>query len=706
MNLKDDLLLGSASTGSAKFAFTGMMGNNPQASFSGNFIVMPWTNGANENGGNVGIGTTTPGGNLDVRGQAIISAAVDTLNPSYDTLLVGQRPAADSYGSVRISPQNSAFRGYKLEVYDNNTTANYFDIYDVTNSADRLHINSSGNIGIGTANPLGQLDVRENLGTTIPAASFSGQTTFAALVTNNNGVGDLFTASASGWTRFTITNTGGIALGGNLGTGLCLTGGTTAGWSACAGANYWNLVNGNGVTNGGYITPINSTADFLIGGQSTASADFAVLNLNSGTPTATVAGNLIVMPGTSGANELGGMVGIGTTQPQALLNAASASNAALLLQSDTVRTSNSYNSYIKFVKTTQAGVNITDLIGTVGNAGNGPEDFNTYTGTLQNALLIGTTNAYALQFGTNSNVYGTFDTIGRFGLGTNTPTAYLDVTGTASVGGVLKFRSGTAQVQSTADQNLILGGDTTGNITLKAFNGLTANGITFTGYNTCTLKTDGNGNITCGTDFNSPNPNWWNELNGALSPVNLKDDLLLGNSATTSAAFAFTGLMGTQTQASISGNLIVMPNNGFGGQAAIGYTNAGTATLAVNGNVGIGTTTPGRLLDVAGSASINNNLLASLNGGAYYGRTRVSENQWALGNVGATWTSLDSNNRTYESVAMSSDGKYQTAVVLATLTVREFTALPIMVPPGHLWMAIAGIILALPCLPMESTRQH
>jgi len=70
----------------------------------------------------------------------------------------------------------------------------------------------------------------------------------------------------------------------------------------------------------GSIYATNTSEDLLIGGTSTASAKFAILNMNSGTPTATVGGNLIVMPYTSGANELGGKVGIGTTAPVALLD--------------------------------------------------------------------------------------------------------------------------------------------------------------------------------------------------------------------------------------------------------------------------------------------------------------------------------------------------------------------------------------------------
>jgi hypothetical protein len=70
---------------------------------------------------------------------------------------------------------------------------------------------------------------------------------------------------------------------------------------------------------GGFVRQTNITEDFLLGGGSTSSAKFAVLNLNSGTPTATIAGNMIIMPYTFGGSELGGFLGIGTANPLATL---------------------------------------------------------------------------------------------------------------------------------------------------------------------------------------------------------------------------------------------------------------------------------------------------------------------------------------------------------------------------------------------------
>src|SRR5690606_2737012 len=86
-------------------------------------------------------------------------------------------------------------------------------------------------------------------------------------------------------------------------------GSSTPTWGSCAAAVadsiLWQQVDGTAQLK-------NTTLDLLVGGTSTASAKFAVLNVNgTGPVTATVSGNLIVMP-TNGA---GGRVGIGTTNP-------------------------------------------------------------------------------------------------------------------------------------------------------------------------------------------------------------------------------------------------------------------------------------------------------------------------------------------------------------------------------------------------------
>lgn len=139
--------------------------------------------------------------------------------------------------------------------------------------------------------------------------------------------GDLFSASQSGTTKFTISNTGAITdstyAGNNavlyatastgLFTGittsssnLCLVSGASApAWGSCSSSNYWNLASGT-------LSPINSTLDLLIGGTATTSAKFAVLNVNSGTPTASVSA------GAAGAAYLTAAGKLATTAKQTL----------------------------------------------------------------------------------------------------------------------------------------------------------------------------------------------------------------------------------------------------------------------------------------------------------------------------------------------------------------------------------------------------
>ena len=131
----------------------------------------------------------------------------------------------------------------------------------------------------------------------------------------------------------------------------------------------------------------------------------------------------------------------------------------------------------------------------------------------------------------------------------------LDVLGTASIGGQLTFRSTFGTIQTTADQTLAIGGNTTGKIVLSAFNGQTVTlnntgAIVFGGYvgsgAGCTLKTDGSGNVVCGVDqtgvgIASPFAEVTGVNGGFVEQTNITEDLLIGGTSTNSADFAFSG---------------------------------------------------------------------------------------------------------------------------------------------------------------------
>ncbi len=183
--------------------------------------------------------------------------------------------------------------------------------YENTGSAvSSLVLGVNGRVGIGTNSALASLDVRGISGT-IPIASFSAVTSFAGLLVDNSGVGDIFTASKSGATKFTVLNNGNISWAGTTNFLTTLASAATAARTItfpdatgticlssanCAFDGFWNSASGA-------LYSGNTTMDLLIGGTGTASAKFGFINIAGGSPTATISGNLsLAVPTTAGAN--------------------------------------------------------------------------------------------------------------------------------------------------------------------------------------------------------------------------------------------------------------------------------------------------------------------------------------------------------------------------------------------------------------------
>ncbi|MEK6825098.1 MAG: hypothetical protein AABY02_04560, partial [Nanoarchaeota archaeon] len=248
------------------------------------------------------------------------SSFFGTLNP---TTLTANRtytfPNAD--GTICLNSNNCSFA----------LGTNYWTI--PTNTGALTPINSTLDLLIGgTTTSSANLRVTGNsafAGTT-SAASIAAKTSFAGFVVDNTGAGDLFTASKSGATKFTILNNGNIQFAGTTSnlltlayaggsnqtitfpaaTGtLCLQNSSSCGFAL--GTNFWTETSNPG----GALTTINSTMDLLIGGQTTASAKFAVLNMTgSGTPTASISAGT----GITGGAFLTAAGNLATTNKQSL----------------------------------------------------------------------------------------------------------------------------------------------------------------------------------------------------------------------------------------------------------------------------------------------------------------------------------------------------------------------------------------------------
>ena len=272
-----------------------------------------------------------------------------------------------------------------------------------------FNVNPAGKVGIGATSPLASLDIRPNItdGGTIAVASASGATSFAALIADNTGVGDIFTASKSGATKFTILNNGNLSFAGTTNilstlasaataartwtfpneTGtFCIQNSSNCGFAIGSTTNWWDSTNGA-------LYPVNSTLDLLIGGQATTSAKFAVLNVDSGTPTATISAN-----SGNNATTLTGTGVLGTTNAQTLtLGNSTTGNIAVSANSgvnNAFNITDGTNAYLTLdTRTTNSGTSaLTLAAGTAPTIASAASvDYTTFTVTPPTITLTGTT---------------------------------------------------------------------------------------------------------------------------------------------------------------------------------------------------------------------------------------------------------------------------------------------------------------------------
>lgn len=613
-------LRGSTGSYNAAFGSESLLGN---ASGSYNTAVGYQSLLSNINGTyNTALGTRAL--NSSLFGQANTAVGYNTLYSA-----TGNNNTALGYeAGYGVTGGNNVFIGYQAG--RNANTANN-KLYIANNSTNTLLYGDflSGQIGLNTTSPLATLDIRGHSGTQ-PVSSISGETAKASLIVDNNGVGDLFTASKSGATKFTVLNSGNIRMAnyntaggvfygtstGDLalstaGTGgQCLVSGGTGAptWTTCAGGiNYWNIANGL-LYNG------NLTTDFAIGGNSTASAKFLV-SMNGTRPTASVSANtsnagLVVdnrgvgdlfTASKSGATKFviknNGNVGIGgTTNPQAALEIADALGTH----------------YIRFKPGAYSGG------ATSGISTDAWGDDLTFATTQSNGtnnlnqLYLSNVGGVALNAGLTYTIGASLDVKGSTSSPFGGTWAIASVSGQTTKAAIIVDNNGVGDLfaasKSGATKFVIKN-----NGDLRATNYNTAGGI-FYGSTDGTLRITAQGTSgeclqstgaggaptwgSCGSAGSTTN--YWELDNGLLYNGNTTTDFAVGGISTTSAKF-LVSMSGTRPTASVSANTasagLIIDNRGVGDLFTASKSGKTHFVVRNSGTVVIGNATDGITLD-------------------------------------------------------------------------------------------------------------
>ena len=533
--------------------------------------------------GNVGIGTTNPGANLDVSNTAGGVLRLSRVLDSSSWTVGDQAGSLDFYNNDATGV-GAGVRGYVKSVTES-TAGNLWSLafgtsFNNAAATEAMRINSSGNVGIGTTSPAAKLDVYGTL------FANSGVTKLL----NESGVGTFRTTSTmrlatdansmvfdtAGSERMRITNSGNVGIGTTTpASKLSVSGG------ASIGANYGVAAPTNGLIVEGNVgigtaTPgssriyVNQTgADSIIATLQGDSAGTNQTNLvieAADTGATGLAAKNILFRGESGASDFAfapasglaaipslvlkasGNVGIGDTTPAYMLTVG---NGDLF------------------------GVNSSGAIAAAtGITSSGAINFSGTLAVTGTSTLATTT---ATQLTTTGNTY-LATSGGNVGVGTASPGTKLDVLGTAG-NTIVQFRAtGGAGVSWYSSADYVqesFGGDTL--ITTTG----TGNPLSLGTDATERIRITSTGNVGIGT------------TTPASKLTVIGDGYFAGNltaTGTLSVLGSISAPYFTATDAAATST--------FAGGLSVGTT---AFNVLQNGNVGVGTASPGARLEVNGS---------------------------------------------------------------------------------------------------------
>ncbi len=602
------------------------------------------------NSGNVGIGTTSPASKLNVSGDNITVSAGYGLAWSGDTSRI-MTPEDNVSGAliqtpgiIRFNPGSSekmriASSGYvgigttnpqrKLDVVGSHTTSTFRVYYPDLNVAGQ-----DASVDIWASEP-GVSYNGSGIGSNVNGHPYYGRTNtslgqaFLRFI-NGNMMFHTSTGDALNAERMRIDSAGNVGIGTSSPNRLLTVAGTTSGLIALNASSYRNTTIGSDSTGnfivyddnaGAYRMVINSAGDVAVGttaallntsgrGNITINGSSeSILTLATGGTWRsyffTTGGNTLLGAanemtfGTNGGTERmritsGGRVGIGTTTPYSILDAQD--YTSFLSLSSTINseatTDNQQIGGIDFRKhySLAIGASIRQL-----QAGG--------TSNYSNAHLAFYTNNGSVAFGSVPPERMRITDSGNVGIGTTSPNNKLDVNGNINVPSTNFYRyDGDTGLIGSA--TTIVGG-ASNQLGIRASNDIL---FATNGANERMRITSG-GNVGIGTT----NPAYKLDVSSSNSSI-LKLYNTESNYGANQSKIDFFGKWWSgdpsseNIQASIVGEHV--SGDGYRRGALKFYTNSdGTLinpmTINHDGNVGIGTTSPGAKLDVAGDALIN-----------------------------------------------------------------------------------------------------
>jgi hypothetical protein len=149
-------------------------------------------------GGNVGIGTTSPGAKLDVNGDVFINSNYTYSNAAANDLTIGKTTTGNHGITIATGPT------YTGSIYFGDSDNNDAGIIGyqhsdnsmkfTTNRSEKMRITSDGNVGIGTTSPNYKLSVDDNTITTAPKTVLQFDT---ASIADNGGYNIDFRTSSN-----------------------------------------------------------------------------------------------------------------------------------------------------------------------------------------------------------------------------------------------------------------------------------------------------------------------------------------------------------------------------------------------------------------------------------------------------------------------------------------------------------------------------